>query len=103
MMRVTEKKIAIAAIKPLPRYTARTIALNDLAHIIAQRVIAVKALHAEKGEVAPGEELAHQFRVRCNNANLDGGPVTTAEMLLLASELVPWAMDRSLNPERIAA
>jgi hypothetical protein len=82
---------------------ARTTSLDGLALVIARRIKAIKDLAAEKGEQPKDGELAKQFLWMCERSTLHGGAVSTAEMALLASELVPAALAKFRNPERIAA
>jgi hypothetical protein len=84
--------------------TQRHVSLNGLASVIAKRIVSVRQLHAERGE-SPAAEVAHQFLVMAKGARLQDGPVTTAEMSILA-EMIPQATAEYLKrfPEhRIAA
>jgi hypothetical protein len=69
------------------------ITIHSLAHLIANRIISIKQLHAERNE-NPSSEIARQFRLMCDRTMLRSGPVSTAEMELLAAQLVPEAMER---------
>jgi hypothetical protein len=78
--------------------------LAGLAGVIAKRLEAIRIIHEEKGKKPPAGELAHQFSLLCNKAELKGGPPSTAEMEQLASELVPQAIEAMREREdRIAA
>jgi hypothetical protein len=77
--------------------------LSGLANVIARRLEAIRILHEEQGKRPPAGELAHQFSLLCNTAQLQDGPPSTAEMLELASELVPQAIEAMRMRERIAA
>lgn len=78
--------------------------LNGLAGVIARRLEAIRILHEERGKKPPAGELAHQFSLLCNTANLQGGPPSTAEMEKLAVELVPAAIEAiRMREGRIAA
>jgi hypothetical protein len=84
--------------------TRRQGSLHGLAAVIAKRIVAVRQLHAERGE-SPAAEVAHQFMVMARSARLQDGPVITAEMSILA-EMMPQATAEYLKrfPEqRIAA
>jgi hypothetical protein len=70
--------------------------LNGLASVIARRIVSINELH--NGNPPHGEK-ARQFTLLCNGARLATGPVTTADMQRLASELVP----EHLAQYRIAA
>jgi chorismate mutase len=72
--------------------------LQGLAHMIARRLQAMRDIASEKNEQPRAEDLAHQFRVMCERATLSGAPITTAEMALLASELIPEAASRLREP-----
>lgn len=82
----------------------RNASLRALARAIAMRLSNIRQHHAEKGEQASAERLADNFYRLCiSSQNMGyGGPVTTAEMLELASELVPEAT-QNLKSERHAA
>jgi hypothetical protein len=69
------------------------ISIHSLAELIANRITSIKQLHAEKGE-NPSAEIARQFVLVCERTKLRSGPVTTQDMALLASELVPEALTR---------
>jgi creatinine amidohydrolase/Fe(II)-dependent formamide hydrolase-like protein len=71
--------------------------------VIARRLQAIRDIAAEKNEQLKSGELARQFQIMCERSALHGGPISTAEMALLASELVPEATARLHEPERIAA
>jgi hypothetical protein len=74
--------------------TQRHVSLNGLASVIAKRIVSVRQLHAERGE-SPAAEVAHQFLVMAKGARLQDGPVTTAEMSVLA-EMIPQAIEQYL-------
>jgi hypothetical protein len=75
--------------------------LQGLAMVIAQRLTAIKQLHAEQGNSPPAGELARQFKLLCYGSKLRYGPPSAREMEQLATELIPHAIDelnvRSLN------
>lgn len=81
---------------------SRLTSLEGLAIVIAKRIKSIKDIASEKNGQPPAGELAKQFLWMCERATCQGGPVTTAEMALLASELVPAAL-QNFRPERIAA
>jgi hypothetical protein len=83
---------------PTNSRTQRAGSLQGLAHVIARRLQALRDIASEKNEQARPEELAHQFRVMCERATLSGNPLSTAEMALLATELVPQATARLREP-----
>jgi hypothetical protein len=62
--------------------------LNSVAISIAKRLTAIRELAAESNQPASQSECALQFKLMCHKANLRGGPITTAEMSLLA-DMVP--------------
>jgi hypothetical protein len=70
---------------------SRTTSLGAFALVIAKRITAIKDIAAEKGEQPKSGELAKQFFWMCDRATLHGGPISTAEMGLLAS-MVPEAL-----------
>jgi hypothetical protein len=72
--------------------------LNGLAMVIARRLQAMREIAAEKNEQPRAEELAWQFKIMCERATLSGNPLSTAEMALLATELVPQATARLREP-----
>ncbi len=72
--------------------------LQGLAHVIARRLQAMRDIASEKNEQPRAGDLAHQFKVMCERETLSGAPITTAEMLLLATELVPQATARLREP-----
>jgi hypothetical protein len=74
--------------------TQRTTSLNGLAMVIARRLQAIQDIAAEKNEQPKSGELARQFQIMCERFTLHGGPISTAEMALLASELIPVAIAR---------
>jgi hypothetical protein len=82
---------------------SRTTSLNGLAMVIAKRIKAIKDIAAEKGEQPKSGELAKQFLWICERSTLHGGPISTAEMCSLASDLVPAALENFRSPERLAA
>jgi hypothetical protein len=66
----------------------RATSLNGLAHIIARRFQTL----SQNGNASP-EVKAHHFDVLTRHTdNMRGGPVSTAEMEILAVELVPEAV-----------
>ena len=69
------------------------ISIHSLAELIANRITSIKQLHAEKGE-NPSAEIARQFALMCERTALRSGPVTTSEIELLATQLVPEALER---------
>jgi hypothetical protein len=71
----------------------RGTSIISLAELIANRIISIKQLHAEKGE-NPSNEIARQFALVCERKTLRSGPLSTQHMELLATELVPEAMER---------
>jgi hypothetical protein len=78
--------------------------LQGLAAVIAKRITSIRQLHAEKGELPPSGEIAKQFKLLCNGARLQDGPPSTREMELLATDLVPRAIEEFLvRHERLAA
>jgi hypothetical protein len=78
--------------------------LTGLANVIARRLDAILTLYEEQGKRPPADELAHQFRLPCNTAELQSGPPSTADMENLAVELVPQAIAAMrMREERIAA
>jgi hypothetical protein len=78
--------------------------LNGLANVIARRLEAIRILHEEQGKKPPADEMAHQFRLLCDTAQIQGGPPSTSEMEQLACELVPDAIAAMrMREERIAA
>jgi hypothetical protein len=56
-----------------------------------------------KGRPYPSAEIARNFVSMCERGMLHSGPVGTNEVELLASELVPEALARLCEPERLAA
>jgi hypothetical protein len=81
----------------------RATSLNGLAKVIARRLQAIRDIAAERNERPPAGEIARQFQTMCERVTLYSGPISTAEMALLASELVPAALEQFRNPERLAA
>jgi len=81
----------------------RSMSLNGLAKVIARRLQAIRDIAAEKNEQPPAGELARQFQTMCERATLYNGPISTAEMQLRATKLVPEAAAWLQNPERLAA
>jgi hypothetical protein len=74
--------------------------LVGLAAVIARRVISVRQLYAERSDNAsPATEVARQFDLLCRGARLHHGPCSpsTAELELLASDLVPKAIEEQLT------
>lgn len=69
------------------------ISIHSLAELIANRIASIKQLHAEKGE-NPAAEIARQFSLMCHRSILRSGPLSTQDMALLATDLVPEAMER---------
>jgi hypothetical protein len=69
------------------------ISIHSLAELIANRIASIKQLHAEKG-VNPAAEIARQFALMCERTKLRSGSLSTQDMALLATELVPEAMER---------
>jgi len=74
----------------------------SVAEAIARRITSIRNLAAEKGEPHPAGEMA-QFRIMCERSLLHSGALSTRHMALLASELVPQAVSRLQEPERLAA
>jgi hypothetical protein len=70
----------------------RNSSLYGLAAVITKRIVSVRQLHAERGE-SPAAEVAHQFLVMARGARLQDGPVTTAEMSILA-DMLPQAIEQ---------
>jgi hypothetical protein len=81
----------------------RSMSLNGLAKVIARRLQAIRDIAAEKGEQPPAGEISRQFQTMCEWATLYGGPISTAEVQLLATKLVPEATAWLQNPERLTA
>jgi hypothetical protein len=79
------------------------ISIDSLAEIIANRILSIRKIYAERGEQPPAGEVARQFRMICERTALRSGSVTTQQIELLATELVPQAIARLQEPERIAA
>ena len=65
----------------------------SVAEVIARRITSIKQLHAERGE-NPAAEIARQFSLMCERSLLHSGPLSTQHMAMLASQLVPEAMER---------
>jgi hypothetical protein len=80
----------------------RATSLNGLAKVIARRLQAIRDIAAEKGEEPPAGEIARQFQTMCERATLYSGPISTAEMQLLATKLVPEPTAWLQNPERLS-
>ena len=78
------------------------VSIDSLAEIIANRILSIRKIYAERGEQPPAGEIARQFKMICDRTALRSGAVSTNDMELLASELVPAAVDR-LSEERLAA
>jgi hypothetical protein len=70
---------------------------------IARRLQAIREIAAEKNEQPRSGELARLFQIMCARATLHGGDLSTSEMRLLPSELIPDATARLQEPERLAA
>jgi hypothetical protein len=66
----------------------------SVAEAIARRITSIRILAAEKGEQPPAGEIARQFSLMGERSLLHSGPLSTRHMALLASELVPEAMER---------
>jgi hypothetical protein len=77
--------------------------IDGIAEIIARKIISIRNLAAERGKPYPAEEAARQFTFMCERSMLRTGPLSTQHMALLASELVPEAIARLSEPERLAA
>jgi hypothetical protein len=78
--------------------------LQDLAAVIAKRITSIRQLHAEKGAQPPAGEIAKRFKILCDAAQLQDGPPSTCEMEILATALVPKAIEQYLaRYERMAA
>jgi hypothetical protein len=75
----------------------------SVAEAIAMRITAIRNLEAEKGNPYPAEEVAKQFFRMCERSMLHSGPLSTRHMAILASELVPEAIERLSELESIAA
>jgi hypothetical protein len=75
----------------------------SVAEAIARRIISVRNLAAERSDPYPAGEIARQFSLMCERSMLHSDPLSTRHMALLASELVPEAIARLSEPERLAA
>jgi hypothetical protein len=68
--------------------------LTAVAHHIAMRFRDISLPFIERGEETPRDLLAHEFGTICAEyEDMHGGPLTTAEMELLANKFVPKAID----------
>jgi hypothetical protein len=63
----------------------------SVAEVIARRITSIKQL--QRGE-NPAAEIARQFSLMCERSLLHSGPLSTRHMAMLASQLVPEAMER---------
>jgi hypothetical protein len=75
------------------RHADTGISINSLAELIANRITAIKVLHAERGE-NPASEIARQFSLMAHRTKLRSGHVTTQDMEYLSAVLIPEAMMR---------
>lgn len=64
-----------------------------MAETIARRITSVRNIASEKGKPYPAGEMARQFEVMCERSMLHSNPLSTQQMALLATELVPEAME----------
>ena len=77
--------------------------LRSFAHMIAVRFQKMKKHFAGLGEEVTPERFADTFlSMTMSSDNMNGGPISTREMAIMAEELVPAAV-AELRDERIAA
>jgi hypothetical protein len=89
-------------LSPRSSEASRLASLKGLAHTIAWRLLDVEARLIKRGEPVTPELLARHFMQMAQRSDgMKEGPATTREIALLASEMVPAAIE-SLN-RKVAA